>query len=63
MIRYRTDVNDTVQELEKKLLEKLDRLYKEYYTETKSYYHLKIRLNFYKKVNVNMIIMKMALMV
>jgi hypothetical protein len=63
MIRYRSDVNDKVEELERKLLEKLDNIYKNYYHETKSYYHLKTRLNFYKKVNVNMILMKMALMI
>lgn len=63
MIRYKSEVNEKVEELERRLLEKLDKIYKENYYETKSYYHLKTKLNFYKKVNVNMILMKMALMV
>ena len=61
--RYRESINEKVDELEKMALERLDKIYVQQYSRTESYYHLKAITDDNKRVNMNMIMLNLALIV
>ena len=50
-------------ELEKVALERLDKIYVNQYSKTESYFHLKAITDDNKRVNMNMIMLNLALIV
>lgn len=61
--KYRESINEKVDELEKLSLEKLDKIYRKHYSQTESYFHLKKITDDYKRINLNMIMLNLALIV
>lgn len=61
--KYRASINEKVDELEKLALERLDRIYTQHYLKTESYQYLKIITEKYTQINLNMIMLNLAIIV